>query len=294
MDKAISDFILYLSQSMKKSENTIASYRCDLNKLSIFFQEKKITDVQQMKEEDLQEYIHSMEIQQRKASTISRNIASIKGFYHFLYKEHRIKEDISEGLRAPKIERPLPSIMSMNEITLLLAQPMEDTPKEIRDKAMLELLYATGIRVSELISLQVTDVNLKTGYLMCRDQNKQRWIPFGQKAKKALNYYLQNARSIMIRDENTKELFVSCNGTPMSRQGFWKLIKCYGKRAGIVEDITPHMLRHSFAAHLIENGADLKSVQEMMGHSDINTTQVYAMMNQNTLRNTYAKSHPRA
>ena len=174
-----------------------------------------------------------------------------------------------------------------------MEQPKGNTPKEIRDKAMLELLYATGIRVSELISLNVSDVNMQMGYIICHDASKERVIPFGHEAKNALNKYFEESRDTMLEDKGSDILFVNCSGEPMSRQGFWKLIKYYAKKAGIEADITPHTLRHSFAAHLVENGADLRSVQEMLGHSDISTTQIYATMNHSRIRDVYSKAHPR-
>ena len=183
--------------------------------------------------------------------------------------------------------------MTMNEVGTLLDQPSSDNPKEIRDKAMLELLYATGIRVTELISLSLEDLNLQMNYITCKDGSKERMIPFGPKARMALLRYIESAREKMILDSKNNILFVNCSGKAMSRQGFWKLIKYYAKKAGITADITPHTLRHSFAAHLVENGADLKSVQEMLGHSDISTTQIYANMNHNHLSEVYKRAHPR-
>ncbi len=228
-----------------------------------------------------------------KPATISRNIASIKAWFHFMMKEHIIEDDISDALKSPKIEKKVPEIMSMGEVDTLLSQPSLNNPKEIRDKAMLELLYATGIRVTELISLTVKDLNLQMNYIICSDEHKERMIPFGSKAKNALVEYLKNSRPIMVANETSDILFVNCSGQAMSRQGFWKLIKFYANKAGIMSDITPHTLRHSFAAHLVENGADLRSVQEMLGHSDISTTQIYANLNHNRLREVYAKAHPR-
>ncbi len=292
MERAISAFVVYLQDVMKKSENTKASYYSDLNKMRIYLGAQGIKDVKAVEEKHLQDYIHSLTEKNFKAATISRNIASIKAFFAFLQKEHHVERDVADCLHAPKIEKKVPEIMSVDDVLQLLAQPCGNTPKDLRDKAMLEMLYATGIRVTELITLKVEDVNLKTGHLICRDASKTRMIPFGQKAGKALVNYLQNARHALLKNAETEVLFVNCNGTPMSRQGFWKLIKGYAKKAGI-EEITPHTLRHSFAAHLVENGADLKSVQEMLGHSDISTTQIYASINQNHLREVYAKAHPR-
>lgn len=292
MGSLLTDFDEYLVQVKKTSENTRLSYIRDLNKFKIYLYASKKDDFQMASTEDVREYIKALGEQKFKTATISRNIASLRAFYHYLVKEGVVEEDITDGIDAPKIEKKLPEIMSVEQVTNLLNQPCGDTPKEIRDKAMLELLYGTGIRVSELISLKVSDVNLRTGCLNCKPSGKERVIPFGQKAKQALVRYLQEARDAMIAEDN-QILFVNCNGKPMSRQGFWKLIKSYSQKAGIEMEITPHTLRHSFAAHLVENGADLKSVQEMLGHSDISSTQVYAMMNQNHLRKVYAKAHPR-
>ena len=188
----------------------------------------------------------------------------------------------------------MPAILSLSDVERLLEQPDITDVKGIRDKAMLEVLYATGMRVTELISLEISDINMEMEYLSCKNGEKTRIIPLGSKALEALDEYLRKARMSMLRDEREKTLFVNCFGHPMTRQGFWKIIKVYAKKAGIKEDITPHMLRHSFAVHLIENGADLQAVQEMMGHSDISTTQMYARLNKNRLKDVYSKTHPRA
>lgn len=293
MEKEIDQFISYLHNAKKTSENTEMSYRRDLNKVLKYMKGQGITEVSEITVTHLHSYILYLEKNNFAAATISRNIASIKAFYHYLFKEGKVSEDISEVLKPPKIEKKIPEILSEEQVNRLLEQPGTGSPKEIRDKAMLELLYATGIRVTELISLKVTDVNLKLGFIVCRDNNKERVVPFGRKAKNALLRYLESARRDMIENEEEDTLFVNYSGQPMSRQGFWKLIKYYAKKAGIEEDITPHTLRHSFAAHLVENGADLRSVQEMLGHSDISTTQIYATMNHNHIREVYAKAHPR-
>ncbi len=293
MEKEIDQFISYLHNTKKTSENTEMSYRRDLNKVLKYMKEQGIAEVSEITVTHLHSYILYLEKNHFAAATISRNIASIKAFYHYLLKEGKVPEDISEALKPPKIEKKIPEILSEEQVNRLLEQPGTESPKEVRDKAMLELLYATGIRVTELISLKVTDVNLKLGFIVCRDNNKERVVPFGREAKNALLRYLESARRDMIENEEEDNLFVNYSGQPMSRQGFWKLIKYYAKKAGIEEDITPHTLRHSFAAHLVENGADLRSVQEMLGHSDISTTQIYAAMNHNHIREVYAKAHPR-
>lgn len=293
MEKAIEGFLAYLHNVRKMAENTRLSYQRDLNKLQAFLKDMGITKVEDISRTNLNSYVLYLEKNHFAPATISRNIASVKAFYHYLFREHLVKEDISEELRAPKVEKKLPEIMTVSEVDRLLAQPAGGSAKELRDKAMLELLYATGIRVSELVSLKLTDLNLKMGFVMCRDNERERVIPFGNTARNALMAYLEQARSALVWKEEEDTLFVNCSGQPMSRQGFWKLLKTYAAKAGIASEITPHTLRHSFAAHLVENGADLHSVQEMLGHSDISTTQIYANMNHNRIREVYAKAHPR-
>lgn len=295
METTIEEFIIYLHNTKKTSNNTELSYKRDLVKLQNYLTEQNIDidSVAGITEKDLTAYISMLMDSGFKAATVSRNIASIKAFFNYCLKQDLIESDPAKDLKAPKIEKRLPEILTMDEVVRLLEQPGSETPKEIRDKAMLELLYATGIRVSELINLKVDDVNIKMCYIMCKDSNKERVIPFGHKAKDALQKYMKSSRETMINDKHSKVLFVNCSGTPMSRQGFWKLIKFYAKRAGISRDITPHTLRHSFAAHLVENGADLRAVQEMLGHSDISTTQIYAAMNHSHIREVYSKTHPR-
>ena len=200
-------------------------------------------------------------------ATISRNIASIKSFFMFLFKKGVVENDCAEALKPPKIEKRIPEILSVEEVNLLLEQPSKNTPKEVRDKAMLELLYATGMRVSELVNLKLDDVNLTLSYIVCRDNGNDRVIPIENAARNALENYIKNYRDGMCQGGDY--LFTNLQGTPMTRQGFWKLIKSYAKKAGINKDITPHMIRHSFVSHLVKNGADLKAVQEMIGHSDI-------------------------
>lgn len=283
MNEIIDAFIEYLQSVKKKSENTRLSYRRDLTKLEQFLSEKGIVDISQIMQEHLQEYVAYLEQQNFKAATISRHIASIKAFYHFLYQRRIVEIDISEDLVAPKVEKKLPEIISVSDVERLLAQPDENTPKGMRDKAMLELLYATGSRVTELVSLKLEDVNLQLGHIVCRDGDKERKVPFGQQAMVALLKYLHMGRESLTDGKDCPELFVNCSGKPMSRQGFWKLIKHYAGKAGIQAEITPHTLRHSLAAHLVESGADLKQVQEIMGHSDISTTQIYAEISMNHL-----------
>jgi integrase/recombinase XerD len=293
MQEVVDPFIIYLHNVKNTSNNTELSYRRDLKKLVAFLQARGLTEWVNITKEDLDAYVEDMNEQHFAAATVSRNIASAKALFHYLKQEGVIEQDVSLELKAPKIEKKMPEILTTEEVVRLLEQPNGDSPKEIRDKAMLELLYATGIRVTELITLKKSAVNLPMSFIVCRDAHKERVIPFGMAAKNALVRYLSEAREQMLEDKSSDVLFVNCSGSSMSRQGFWKLIKYYAKKAGITADITPHTLRHSFAAHLVENGADLRSVQEMLGHSDISTTQIYANMNHNRIREVYAKAHPR-
>lgn len=293
MEKEIKAFITYLHNVKGTSANTEMSYKRDLEKVQHFMESRGIRETAGVTEKDLEEYVKYLEDNRFAAATVSRNIASIKAFYHYMVQEGIVAKDISESLKAPKIEKKIPEIMSPDEVVRLLEQPSGNSHKEIRDKAMLELLYATGIRVTELITLKVSDVNMPMSFILCRDRNKERIIPFGTEARNALAKYLDGTRDEMLENKSSDVLFANCSGQPMSRQGFWKLIKYYAKKADIKADITPHTLRHSFAAHLVENGADLRSVQEMLGHSDISTTQIYANLNHNHIREVYAKAHPR-
>ena len=293
MEQEILGFITYLHDVKKTSLNTEVSYKRDLNKLLHFLGDQGIIDVKKITATNLNSYTLFLEKKGFAATTISRNIASMRAFFNYLLKSGKISEDPMELIKSPKVDKKEPDVLSQEDTFLLLEQPSGTTPKEIRDKAMLELLYATGIRVSELISLGIDDVNLHVGYIICRDGAKERIIPVGNNTKKFLMRYLDLARDAFITDKGSKILFTNCSGNSMSRQGFWKLIKHYANKAGIMADITPHTLRHSFAAHLIENGADLRSVQAMLGHSDISTTQIYAHLGNNKIREVYMKAHPR-
>lgn len=289
----IEEFIDYLHNTRGTSKNTEVSYERDLKKLERFLTEEKIESVEQVNATLLNSYVMYMERKNFAASSISRSIASIRAFFHFLCQTRSWKENPAEHLKAPKIEKKMPGILTIDEVDLLLKQPRENTAKGIRDRAMLELLYATGIRVSELISLTLKDINLKLGYITCSSGEKERVIPFGSAAKRSVEHYMEGARAELLGSQESEMLFLNCSGKSMSRQGFWKVLKSYAEAAGIQQDITPHTLRHSFAAHLVQNGADLKSVQEMMGHSDISTTQIYMNMNMNKIRDVYMKAHPR-
>ncbi|MBR3039083.1 MAG: site-specific tyrosine recombinase XerD [Lachnospiraceae bacterium] len=295
MEQQIDALIQFLHEKKNTSKNTELSYRRDLIKLANYLQDelgKK--NFGEVTAEDLESYVQHMHDLNAAPTSISRSIASTKALFLFLKDTGEIKEDVALELKSPKIEKKEPSVMSKKDVMKLLEQPSGNSPKQIRDKAMLELLYATGIRVSELINLKTSDVNLSMGFIVCHDAHKERIIPFGAKAKDSLMHYLSGARDNMLEDKTSQILFANCSGEAMSRQGFWKIIKYYAKKAGIEADITPHTLRHSFAAHLVENGADLKSVQEMLGHSDISTTQIYVNLTQSRLREVYDKAHPRS
>lgn len=289
MEQEIKGFVSYLHDVKKTSQNTELSYQRDLMKMMRFLRTQKVEKSKDVTETNLNSYILDLEKKGMAAATVSRNIASMKAFYLYMLKNGEVATDPAEHLKAPKVEKKIPDILSVEEIERLLAQPGDRTAKGLRDKAMLELLYATGIRVTELISLRLDDVNWKLDYIICRDRNKERIIPFGSKARKALDHYMKSARAELVGEKECDMLFPNCSGESMSRQGFWKLLKQYVKQAGIQMEITPHTLRHSFAAHLVDNGADLHMVQEMLGHSDISTTMMYAVRT----RELYAKAHPR-
>ena len=290
MREEIERFENYLSTVKRASKNTVAAYIRDLVKLENFMNEHGKKCMEEITATNLTTYVLYLERQGLSTATISRSIASIRAFFMYMLRQGRIAQDPSEQLKPPKVEKKVPETLTIEEVNLLLEQPSGDSPKELRDKAMLE--YATGIRVSELIALKMTDVNLNLNYICCKVGEKERIIPFETAAKTALVRYIQSARGNMCG--NTDYLFTNCQGTPMTRQGFWKIIKHYAAMAGIHKDITPHMIRHSFAAHLVNNGADLKAVQEMLGHSDISTTQIYMKKSAVRLKEVYDQAHPRA
>lgn len=294
MKESIQAFVGYLNEEKSASYNTCISYERDLKKLKEYLYLQGVERVQEVSETSLNSYILFLEREGKAASTVSRYIASFKGFFEYCQKQGIIEEDPAERLRPPKVERKFPQILTVEEIQKLLEQPDARSDKGIRDRAMLELLYATGIRVSELISLKIDDMNLDMEYLVCHEKVKDRVIPFGKEAKNALTIYLEKTRSQMIGKNESAYLFVNCSGRPMSRQGFWKLIKHYGEKAGIEKEITPHTFRHSFAAHLLENGADAQSVQKMMGHADVSSVQMYVEMQSGNVRDVYKRFHPRS
>ena len=293
MEKQLKLFLEFLENNKKASDNTLQSYRRDIVYYNKYLESNGL-NYTKVTEENIKDYLNYLQSIGKKASTVSRNLASIRAFYQFLVKNKKMKEDPTAHVQAPKIEKKAPSILTSKEIELLLEQPKDVDLKGTRDKAMLEFAYATGMRVTEIISLDIDDVKIDEGYVVCRSGRKERNIPLGTLSLKALKEYIEDARPIMIRDEKVKALFVNVNGSRLTRQGFWKIVKYYKEQAHITKEITPHVLRHSFATHLLQNGADLKSIQTMLGHSDISSTQVYMQFQDNGLKNIYKKAHPRA
>ncbi len=293
MERQLKFFFNFLANDKKLSDNTLQSYKRDLKQFRKYLEENGL-HYNRVKEEDMQNYIKGLQEQGKKASSISRCIASIRSFYQFVLKNKKVKIDPTVHIQSPKIEKRTPSVLSAKEVELLLKQPDTVDLKGVRDKAMLEFAYATGMRVTEIISLNIDDVNLEEAYVICKSGNKQRIIPLGSMSLKALKEYIEEARGILIKNEDEKALFVNVNGGRLTRQGFWKIIKYYKDQAHITKDITPHVLRHSFATHLLQNGADLRAIQTMLGHSDISSTQVYMQFQDEGLRDIYRKAHPRA
>lgn len=283
----------YLTTEKRMSANTVSSYMRDLSQYDEWLKQKK-TDLKRAKNALLQEYVKRLEQLGKSPATMSRFLASSKSFYAYMFSKGYIKTNPTAALKAKKVQRKYPEILTNKEVELFLEQPKCVDEKGFRDHAMLELLYATGIRVSELIALDVNDLNLPAGFIVCRSKGKERSIPLYPGAIKALQDYVQHIRERIVTNDEEKALFVNMNGERMTRQGFWKIIKYYQEKADIKKDITPHMLRHSFAAHLLENGADLHSVQEMLGHADISSTQIYTHIVNKQLKDVYQKAHPRA
>lgn len=284
----------YLANVKKASDNTLSSYLRDIRQLGEYLDGHTDDSYDSVTDEELEAYTAWMKSQGKSVPTISRSIASIKNFYKYLISQNVVQENPAMGLVPEKAVQKLPQILTGKEVELLLEQPECTDLKGYRDRAMLELLYATGIRVSELIALDVTDVNISAGIIRCKGNEKERMIPLYPAAIRALAEYVEFIRPQMIAASDELSLFVNVSGERMSRQGFWKIIKTYQTKAKIDKTITPHTLRHSFAAHLLENGADLRSIQEMLGHADISSTQVYSQLVKKQLKDVYNKAHPRA
>ena len=287
------NFVRYLDKERHLTLNTLSSYRRDIEHYITYLETRKITTLEKTNKTIVLTYLLTLQKQGRAASTISRHLASLRSFYGYLNRSGMIKTDPTLGLEAPKVEKKLPKVLSTGEVEKLLEQPDGEDIKGMRDKAMLELLYATGIRVSELILLDIDDINISMGFLKCQS-GRGRVIPLGSLAMSACADYIQQARNVMIKDDKERALFVNCNGRRLTRQGFWKIIKHYAELAKIDKDITPHTLRHSFAAHLLENGAELKDIKEMLGHSDISSTQIYVQMMKQKYAQAYKRFHPMA
>lgn len=294
MNTYVKEYTSFMTEIRHKSLNTVESYKRDVTQYISYLDGTGVTDISSTTKTTVLSYLLYLQKEGRASSTVSRTLASLRSYYLFMMQNGVVKSNPTSNLEAPHVEKKIPKILSGEEVELLLEQPKNCDNKGIRDKAMLELLYATGIRVSELINLDVSDVNVPMSFVRCKGGKKERIIPMGHQAKDALENYINNVRKYMVKDENETALFVNCSGARLSRQGFWKLIKYYQHIAGIETDITPHTLRHSFAAHLLENGADLHSIQEMMGHADISSTQVYSRMINSKIKDVYAKAHPRA
>lgn len=284
----------FLREEKQASANTLSSYLRDIRQLGAYLDSHTDSGIVDASAEELGEYIEWLRSNGKSVATVSRSIASIKNLYSTLCIKKIIKNSPATKLVSDKSEQKLPQILTSKEVELLLEQPKCVDAKGYRDRAMLELLYATGIRVTELIDLNVSDVNLSAGIIRCQSRNKERFIPLYPAAVKAVSEYMELVRPQMIALPDEPSLFVNVSGDRMSRQGFWKIIKYYQKKAGIEKDITPHTLRHSFAAHLLENGADIRAIQEMLGHADISSTQVYTQLVKKKLKDVYNKSHPRA
>ncbi len=294
MKNYIQAFENYLKKNKKSSENTILSYMRDVNKFNDFLVLNNVVDISSTTENNVKQYIDHLTQSGKSISTIGRTLASLKSFFVFLQSKKVIEVNPVKNIKTNRTEKKLPRILTGKEVELFLKQPKCDSLKGYRDKAMLELLYATGIRVSELIALDITDLNIDVGFIKCGKGSGERVIPLYSAAVIALKEYLTTARPLLISEESGNALFVNLNGARMTRQGFWKIIKHYQSAANISTEITPHILRHSFAAHLLENGADIDFIKEIMGHSDISSTLIYTQLLKSDLKTNYIKFHPRA
>ena len=291
----ISAYEKYLVKVKQASANTVFSYLRDIRQFSVWLQTKEGTNVVDATQLNISDYLMHLEQEGRSGATVSRSLASLKNFYAYVVSSGFLETSpVTGDIHVERGEKKIPQILTGKEVELLLSQPACVDPTGFRDKAMLEVMYATGIRVSELIELDVSNVNLDLGVIKCNGSKKSRLIPLYPAALKALSVYLNDVRDAMLAEADEQALFVNVSGARMSRQGFWKILKHYQRAAHIEKDITPHTLRHSFAVHLLENGADLNSVQELMGHSDISSTQMYANLINNKLKSVYDKCHPKA
>ena len=294
LETLLHNYACYLAEVKQASDNTIISYSRDIKQLSQYLEDSFHIFITEAGEDNLNSYLQYLDKKNKSAATKNRCVASIRGIYAYLFSQGVISKNPAENLGTYKQEREIPQILTTEEIDLLLSQPSGGDPKGIRDRAMLEVLYATGIQVTELINLNTEDVNLFSGMITCRTKDRNRSIPLYPGAIRSLREYIERSRLLISSSKEETRLFLNVNGEPMSRQGFWKIIKTYKNKAGIEKEISPNMLRQSFAAHLIENGADVRSVQEMMGHADIASTQFYSQLAKQQLKVVYKKAHPRA
>ena len=294
MGKLVAAYESYLMNIRHASDNTVASYLRDVRQFTTYLEQTDGPALEACTQETVCAYVRHLTSIGKSPATVSRCVASLKSFYGYCVSTGAVAQSPVHDIPQQKAEKRLPQILTGREVELLLEQPKCTDMKGYRDKAMLELLYATGIRVTELIDLNIDDVNLSAGVIRCRGKDKERFIPMYPKAVKALADYITIVRPQMIAMPDEQSLFVNVSGERMSRQGFWKIIKHYQKKAKITKDITPHTLRHSFAAHLLENGADIHAIQEMLGHADISSTQVYSQLIKKQLKDVYNKAHPRA
>jgi integrase/recombinase XerD len=294
MHKLLDEFLNYLSVERGLSKNTISSYRTDLISFLNYLESKGFSSIEKIKRDDITSYLMHLKDKSLSSNSISRALVAIKMFYKFLAQERFIKDDVAGILESPKLIRPLPNVLNVVEVEKLLQAPDIRGWMGIRDKAALELLYATGMRVSEIVDLPTSTLNLDVGFIKCKGKgDKERMVPIGSQAKNAIVRYMQKVRPALLKDKEDNHLFLSRLGKKISRQSFWKMIKKYAKVARIKKEITPHTLRHSFATHLLEGGADLRVVQEMLGHSDIATTQIYTHIDKGRLKSIHRQFHPR-
>lgn len=291
MEGLLRDYIDFISIEKRHSPNTVASYRRDIMK---FCREFHGISLNSITNSDISTFLLKLKQGGLSARSLARCLASMKSFFRFLYTEKHIEENVIETLESPKLWKKLPGVMSLREVDALLAGPDTSTTLGVRDRAMLEVLYATGLRVSELISLKTTDLNLQMGYIRSMGKgSKERLVPIGDAAKAAIEDYLERGRPLLLKGHSAAELFVTRLQGKMTRQYFWQIIKSYALRSGIKISVSPHTLRHAFATHLLERGADLRSVQQMLGHADISTTQIYTHVLQQRMRDIHEQFHPR-
>lgn len=296
MRNELQSFIHFLSDERGLARNTLESYQRDITQYLSYLQDQGIQSLTDTKKLQISNYLMHLKKVGKAAATQSRNIVSIRAFYQYLVRERLMEQDPTMHIETPKQEKKIPNVLTIAEVESLLDAPQIESPNGMRDKAMLEVLYATGIRVSELISLDLDNVNLELGFVRCVGTAlKERIIPLGGIAAEYVSSYMKMMRPRLLKHSETEQaLFINHLGTRITRQGFWKIIKKYAGETQIVKEITPHTLRHSFAAHLLENGADLRSVQEMLGHADISTTQIYTQVTRGKMKEVYDRSHPRA